>query len=75
MRGKGEGHARKEGGRREEGGGGKYLEGVVILLLEVASCHTNLSGYPVVMLPQVDNLTKILKRSGRCKTGEGILPI
>ena len=36
---------------------------MVILLLEVASCHTNLSGYPVVMLPQVDNLTKMLKRS------------
>ena len=57
--GKGEGHARKEGGRSR----GKHLEGVVILLLEVASCHTNLSGYPVVMLPQVDNLTKMLKRS------------
>ena len=48
MRGKGEGHARKEGGRR----GGKHLEGVAILLLKVASCHRNLSGYPVVMLPQ-----------------------
>ena len=58
--GKGKGHARKEGGRR----GGKHLEGVAILLLEVASCPRNLSGYPVVMLPQVDNLTKMLKRSG-----------
>lgn len=62
---------RKEGGRR----GGKHLEGVVILLLEVASCHRNLSGYPVVMLPQVDNLTEMLKRSGRHKTSEGVLPI
>ena len=35
-----------------------------MLLLEVASCCRNLSGYPVVMLPQVDNLTKMLKRSG-----------
>ena len=51
MRGKGEGHVRKEGGRSR----GKHLEGVVILLLEVASCRRNLSGYPVVMLPQVDN--------------------
>ena len=60
MRGKGKGHARKEGGRR----GGKHLKGVTIRRLEVASCHRNLSGYPVVMLPQVDNLTKMLKRSG-----------
>lgn len=61
MRGKGEGYTRKKGGRSR----GKYLEGVVVLLLEVASCHRNLSGYPVVMLPQVDNnLTKMLKRSG-----------
>ena len=51
MRGKDEGHARKEAGRSR----GKHLEGVVILLLEVASCCRNLSGYPVVMLPQVDN--------------------
>ena len=60
MRGKDKGHARKEGGRR----GGKHLKGVTIRRLEVASCHRNLSGYPVVMLPQVDNLTKMLKRSG-----------
>ena len=61
MRGKDKGHARKEGGRS----GGKHLEGVVILLLEVASCRRNLSEYPVVMLPQVDNnLTKMLKWSG-----------
>ena len=36
---------------------------MVILLLEVASCRRNLSGCPVVMLPQVDNLTKMLKKS------------
>ena len=59
VRGKGKGHARKEGGRSR----GKHLEGVVIFLLEVASCHRNLSGCSVVMLPQVDNLTKMLKRS------------
>ena len=59
MLGKGEEHTRKEGGRS----GGNHLEGVVILLLEVASCRRNLSGCPVVMLPQVDNLTKMLKKS------------
>ena len=41
VRGKGKGHARKEGGRR----GGKHLEGVATLLLEVASFKWVSSGH------------------------------
>ena len=70
---------RKEGGRsgRKEGGrrGGKHVEGLAILLLEVALCHRKLSGHLVVMLPRVDNLTKVLKRSVMYKTSEVVLPV